>query len=142
MNSELINNLAQLHPIILAAIATGFSWFMTAAGSAPVFFTKRLNKKVMASMLGFAAGVMIAASYFSLLGPAVEMSDGNWVPAITGFMFGGIFFFLLDKILPHLHPGLKEDQTEGIHTTWRRSVLLILAVTFHNIPVLKSSCAE
>ena len=85
-------------------------------------------------MLGFAAGVMIAASYWSLLAPAIEMSDGSWVPATIGFLAGGVFIWLIDKILPHLHIGFRMEEAEGISTSWRRSVLLVLAITIHNIP--------
>lgn len=85
-------------------------------------------------MLGFAAGVMIAASYWSLLAPAIEMSGGSWVPAAVGFMSGGIFLWSVDKILPHIHPGFPSSKAEGIKTSWQRSVLLVLAITLHNIP--------
>jgi zinc transporter, ZIP family len=88
--------------------------------------------------LGFAAGVMIAASYWSLLAPAIDLSEaGNlpsWVPPVIGFLLGGIFLRLLDRVLPHLHPGMKMSEAEGIHTSWRRSVLLVSAITLHNIP--------
>jgi ZIP family zinc transporter len=89
-------------------------------------------------MLGFAAGVMIAASFWSLLAPAIELSEGGalpvWVPPVVGFLAGGIFLRLLDRLLPHLHPGMKMSDAEGIHTSWRRSVLLVAAITLHNIP--------
>jgi len=89
-------------------------------------------------MLGFAAGVMIAASFWSLLKPAIEMSEENgsiaWVPAVIGFLSGGAFLLLIDKILPHLHMGLSTEKAEGIKTSWQRSVLLVLAITLHNIP--------
>ena len=89
-------------------------------------------------MLGFAAGVMIAASFWSLLKPAIEMAEESgsipWVPALVGFLSGGAFLLLIDKILPHLHMGLAVDKAEGIKTQWQRSVLLVLAITLHNIP--------
>ncbi len=89
-------------------------------------------------MLGFAAGVMIAASFWSLLKPAIEMAEENgdipWVPAVVGFLLGGAFLLLIDKILPHLHLGLAREKAEGIKTQWQRSVLLVLAITLHNIP--------
>jgi ZIP family zinc transporter len=89
-------------------------------------------------MLGFAAGVMIAASYWSLLAPAIEMAEeGNlpaWVPATVGFLLGGVFLWIIDKILPHLHLGFPKEEAEGIKTSWHRSVLLVLAITLHNIP--------
>jgi len=122
------------HPVTQALIATLFTWFVTAAGAAPVFFTKRLNQKMMDGALGLAAGVMIAASFWSLLAPAIEMSDGAWPPATIGFLAGGLFLYLIDKILPHLHPGLDISEAEGIKTSWQRSVLLVLAITLHNIP--------
>ena len=89
-------------------------------------------------MLGFAAGVMIAASFWSLLQPAIVMAEESgvtsWVPALIGFLSGGAFLLIIDKIIPHLHLGLKVDQAEGIKTSWQRSILLVLAITIHNIP--------
>jgi ZIP family zinc transporter len=130
--------LLEYNPILLALGATLFTWFITALGSAMVFFFKSINKKILNSMLGFAAGVMIAASFWSLLKPAIEMAEENgsipWVPAIVGFLSGGAFLFLIDKILPHLHMGLSTEKAEGIKTHWQRSVLLVLAITLHNIP--------
>jgi zinc transporter, ZIP family len=127
-----------LHQIYQALIATLFTWFMTALGSSLVFFFKSINRKILDAMLGFAAGVMIAASYWSLLAPAIEMAESSnlpaWVPATSGFLLGGAFLWLIDKLLPHLHPGFPEDGAEGISTSWKRSVLLILAITIHNIP--------
>jgi len=127
-----------LHPIYQALIATAFTWFLTALGSGVVFFFREINRKVLNGMLGFAAGVMIAASYWSLLSPAIEMADGlgimPWVPATVGFILGGVFLWLVDRILPHLHLGFPADKAEGIHTSWQRSVLLVLAITLHNIP--------
>jgi ZIP family zinc transporter len=129
---------SNLHPIYQALIATLFTWFMTALGSALVFFFKSINRKILDGMLGFAAGVMIAASYWSLLAPAIEMAEGSnlpaWVPATSGFLLGGAFLWVIDKLLPHLHPGFPEDKAEGIRTSWHRSVLLVLAITIHNIP--------
>ncbi|MBI9068342.1 MAG: ZIP family metal transporter [Salinivirgaceae bacterium] len=126
------------NPVLLALFATLFTWFVTALGSSMVFFFKKINQKILNSMLGFAAGVMIAASFWSLLKPAIEMAEANgttsWVPAVVGFLSGGAFLFLVDKILPHLHLGLSIDKAEGIKTTWQRSVLLVLAITLHNIP--------
>ena len=119
-------------------LATCFTWFVTALGAALVFLFKELNRKVLNGMLGFAAGVMIAASYFSLLAPAIEMTADTpfppWLPAMLGFLAGGGFLWLIDKILPHLHFGLPMDQAEGLHTGWRRVILLILAITLHNFP--------
>ncbi len=127
-----------LNPVLLALIATLFTWAVTALGAAMVFFFKSINKKILNSMLGFAAGIMIAASFWSLLKPAIEMAEAEglnpWMPAVIGFLAGGAFLFLIDKILPHLHLGLSMDKAEGIKTSWQRSVLLILAITLHNIP--------
>lgn len=126
------------NPILLALFATLFTWFMTALGAAMVFFFKEINKKALNLMLGFAAGVMIAASFWSLLNPAIEMAEAHggipWVPAVVGFLLGGAFLFGVDKSLPHLHMGLSRDKAEGIKTSWQRSVLLVLAITLHNIP--------
>lgn len=135
MTSE---DLLQYSPVLLALIATTYTYFTTAMGASMVFFFRSINKKVLNMMLGFAAGIMIAASFWSLLKPAIDMaaekSDTPWFPAVAGFLSGGAFIFLIDKLLPHLHLGLAIDKAEGIKTTWQRSVLLILAITMHNIP--------
>ena len=127
-----------LNPIWQALLATLFTWFLTAMGAAVVFFFKSVNRKVLDAMLGFAAGVMIAASYWSLLAPAIEMAQElsipSWVPATTGFLMGGVFLRLVDMVLPHLHIEFPMDEAEGLKTTWQRSVLLVLAITLHNLP--------
>lgn len=127
-----------LNPIVQALAGTGFTWFLTAAGSGLVFFFKSINRRVLDSMLGFAAGVMVAASFWSLLAPAIEMAEGfplpAWIPATVGFLLGGVFLWGVDKTLPHLHLGLPMEEAEGIKTSWHRSVLLVLAITLHNIP--------
>jgi ZIP family zinc transporter len=129
---------ADLKPVLQALGATLFTWLVTALGAALVFFFRELDLKVLAVMIGFAAGVMIAASFWSLLAPAIEMAEEgplpSWVPALVGFLLGGAFLWAVDKILPHLHSGLPRDQAEGIRTNWQRSVLLVLAITLHNIP--------
>ncbi len=126
------------HPVVQALLATIFTWLMTAAGAAMVFFFKSVKQKMMDGMLGFAAGVMIAASFWSLLAPAIEMAEEmsipSWLPAVVGFLAGGIFLKLIDTFLPHLHMGLELKDAEGVKTQWQRSVLLILAITLHNIP--------
>jgi ZIP family zinc transporter len=131
-------SLLEYDPILLAFVATMFTYFVTALGASMVFFFRSINQKVLNSMLGFAAGVMIAASFWSLLNPAIKMAEENgttpWVPAVVGFLAGGAFLLIIDKILPHLHMGLKIDKAEGIKTSWQRSVLLVLAITLHNIP--------
>jgi ZIP family zinc transporter len=132
----------ELHPIVQALLATLFTWFMTAAGAAGVFLSGELKRKTLDGMLGFAAGVMIAASFWSLLAPAIEMSEGKaipaWVPAVAGFLLGAVFLRLVDRILPHLHvglgPGAEGEEKEGLSTTWRRTTLLVLAITLHNFP--------
>ncbi len=133
-----IESLLEYNPVYLALGATLFTWFLTALGSSMVFFFKTINNKILNSMLGFAAGVMIAASFWSLLKPAIEMAEENgsipWVPAVVGFLSGGAFLLLIDKLLPHLHMGLAIDKAEGIKTSWQRSILLVLAITLHNIP--------
>jgi ZIP family zinc transporter len=127
-----------LSPIVQALLATCFTWFVTALGAGLVFFFKSIDRKILDGMLGFAAGVMIAASYWSLLAPAIEMAKESnapaWVPATVGFLLGGAFLWLVDKVLPHLHIGFPMEDAEGIKTSWQRSVLLILAITLHNIP--------
>ena len=127
-----------LGPIQQALLATLFTWLMTALGAGAVFSFKSINRKLLDSMLGFAAGVMIAASFWSLLAPAIEMAEGSgvpsWVPAVVGFLLGGVFLWTVDKILPHLHMGMPTSEAEGIKTSWQRSVLLVLAITLHNIP--------
>ena len=134
----MLENFQQLNPVVQALLATLFTWGLTAAGAALVFLKKELSSKLLDAMLGFAAGVMIAASFWSLLNPGIEMAAqmGNrpWLTAVIGFMGGGLFMRLTDRILPHLHPGLKMDQSEGIKTSWQRSTLLVLAITLHNIP--------
>ncbi|MFC1882510.1 ZIP family metal transporter [Thermodesulfobacteriota bacterium] len=127
-----------LNPVMQALVATLFTWFVTALGAALVFFFKTINRKVLDGMLGFAAGVMIAASYWSLLAPAIEMAEESslpaWIPATTGFLLGGLFLYIADKIIPHLHLGFPMDEAEGPKTSWHRSILLVLAITLHNIP--------
>lgn len=135
----MFNNLfSETGPVLNALFATGFTWFMTALGAALVFAFKNINRKVLDGMLGFAAGVMIAASFWSLLNPAIEMAEQSglqpWVPAVIGFLLGGVFLRLVDKFLPHLHLEAPIEEAEGIKTGWQRSILLVLAITLHNIP--------
>ncbi len=134
----MIDAFTDLSPIIQALLATCFTWLVTALGAAAVFFFKQVNRTVLDGMLGFAAGVMIAASYWSLLAPAIEMAEASggpaWLPATVGFLLGGAFLWGVDKILPHLHIGYPMEDAEGIQTSWRRSVLLVLAITMHNFP--------
>src|SRR3989338_10655385 len=134
----MVEYIQSLHPISQAFLATSFTWGVTAIGAAVVFLSRNINIKVLDGMLGFAAGVMIAASYWSLLAPAIEMSEGKgipvWVPPAIGFLGGAVFLRIIDKILPHLHSGFSMAEVEGIKTSWQRSTLLVLAITLHNIP--------
>ena len=131
-------NPSTINPVFAALLATLFTWGVTALGAGLVFFFKEFNKKVLDAMLGFAAGVMTAASFWSLLAPSIELSENlgylPWIPPLVGFLLGGAFLKGVDKILPHLHIGLEEEKAEGIHTTWKKSLLLVLAITLHNIP--------
>jgi len=130
--------LAGFSPVTQALLATLFTWLVTALGASLVFFFKTIDRRVLDGMLGFAAGVMIAASFWSLLAPAIELSEDlgmpGWLPAAVGFLLGGAFLRLVDYILPHLHLGLPEEDAEGVPTQWRRSILLVLAITLHNFP--------
>jgi ZIP family zinc transporter len=121
-----------------ALLATCFTWGMTALGAAVVFLRRNPGRRTLDLMLGFAAGVMIAASFWSLLAPAIEMAEANdlpgWLPAAGGFLAGAMILRLIDRFLPHLHLGFPTSAAEGISTTWKRSTLLVLAITLHNIP--------
>lgn len=121
-------------PILLALLGTLFTWAMTALGSSFVLFFKTIKHSVLDTMLGFAAGVMIAASFWSLLNPAIEMSSGSPFPAVVGFLLGGAFLRVVDLLLPHLHVGHDKSEREGIRTPWGKSTLMFLAVTLHNFP--------
>lgn len=136
MFQSLVDYFESIDPILAALYATLFTWFVTAFGASFVFFFKTMNRAVLDGMLGFTGGVMVAASYWSLLAPAIEMSEGEGfqkvIPAAVGFMLGALFLFGLDKILPHLHINFQE--TEGVKSPWQRTTLLVLAITLHNIP--------
>ena len=126
-------------PAIWQAFAASvLTWSLTAAGAGAVFFFREIRRRALDTALGFTAGVMIAASFWSLLAPAIAMSENNgvpgWLPAAVGFLAGGIVLRLIDRILPHLHLGLPVSKAEGIHTGWKRSTLLVMAITLHNIP--------
>ena len=128
----------EANPVLQALLATLFTWGVTALGASAVFLTKDVSRKLLDWMLGFAAGVMVAASYWSLLAPAIEMSEGlgvpKWFPAAVGFMMGAIVLRLADRFLPHLHLGFPMEEAEGISTAWKRTTLLVMAITLHNIP--------
>ncbi|PKK83149.1 MAG: ZIP family metal transporter [candidate division Zixibacteria bacterium HGW-Zixibacteria-1] len=140
---DLVGWFTELHPVKQALIGTIFTWLMTAAGAAGVFLARELKRKTLDGMLGFAAGVMIAASFWSLLAPAIEMSEGKslpaWLPALIGFLLGAAFLRLVDLVLPHLHVGFDKEsasheEREGVKTSWHRTTLLIVAITLHNFP--------
>jgi len=128
----------QFTPVQQALIGTLFTYGVTALGASLVFFFKSINQTVLNGMLGFAAGVMIAASFWSLLAPGIAMAEElgqvAWLTAAIGFLLGGGFLYAVDKLIPHLHMGLDRSQAEGVKTTWTRSILLVLAITLHNIP--------
>ena len=130
--------IADKPPVLQALIGTLFTWGVTALGAGVVFFFKKLNKKLLDAMLGFAAGVMIAASFFSLIGPAIEMmqttGQTTWIVTAVGFALGCGFLFLADKLLPHMHAIGKNEHKEGLSTQWKKSILLVGAITLHNIP--------
>lgn len=125
------------HPVIWAAIGTGFTFLMTTLGSATVLvFHKKATPSLQRIFLGFAAGVMVSASVFSLLLPAIQEAEAagipGWYPAAGGFCLGVLSLWGLDSFLPHLHPDA--DAPEGLNSSWRRTTLMVLAVTLHNIP--------
>lgn len=125
------------HPVLWAAVGTGFTFLMTALGAATVLvFRGRTTPSLQRIFLGFAAGVMVAASVFSLLLPAIEETEAlggiGWLPAAGGFLLGVLFLWGLDNLLPHLHP--EAEAPEGLPSSWRRTTLMVLAVTLHNIP--------
>ena len=138
MIDSIIQYFESIDPILGALYASLFTWVITAAGASLVFFFKGMNRALLDGMLGFTGGVMVAASFWSLLAPGIEMSAGEGfvkvIPAAIGFALGALFIFGLDKILPHLHINFKESEKEGVKTPWHRTTLLVLAITLHNIP--------
>ena len=137
LNMEnLIQFFESLDSVLGALYASLFTWGITALGASMVFFVKTMNRAVLDGLLGFTGGVMVAASFWSLLAPGIEMSPGTGfvkvIPSIIGFGLGALFIFGLDKILPHVHINFKES--EGIKTPWRRTTLMVMAITLHNIP--------
>jgi len=125
-------------PVMQALLATLFTWLLTALGAATVFGVKTLNRRLMDVMLGFAAGVMIAASYWSLLAPAIAMAENQgqipWLAPAIGFLAGALFLRLADQVIPHLHLYTDIKDAEGIPTRLKKTVLLVFAITLHNIP--------
>lgn len=134
----MLNFLFKLDSITIALLAGIFTWGLTALGASLVFFFKDLSQKLTNVMLGFASGVMIAASFWSLLDPAIEQSEHlgkfKFMPALVGFLVGGLFLFVLDKCIPHMHLGMNENEHEGPATTINRNILLVISITLHNIP--------
>ncbi len=155
MFEQIVDYLNNINPVLAAFYATLFTWLVTAAGASLVFFFKKMNRAVLDGMLGFTGGVMIAASVWSLILPAIDistemlmekmgylteesMSLGDrfmvLIPVIIGLVLGAMFLFGLDKYLPHLHINFPKEEKEGLETNWHRTTLLILAITLHNIP--------
>jgi len=138
LHMDIIDLISGLGPVQQAFVAGLFTWFMTAAGAGLVILFNEIDRKLLDAMLGFAAGVMIAASFWSLLSPSLEMSEGKdlpvWFPALVGFLLGGVGMRSIDMFLPHLHPGAPPEEAEGVKTSWHRSMLLVSAITLHNVP--------
>ncbi|MHC0040478.1 ZIP family metal transporter [Streptococcus periodonticum] len=138
-------NWLQEQPVVLQAFLAGlFTWGCTIVGSAVVFFFKTVSRKLLDIMMGFAAGVMIAASFWSLLQPSIEYAKGNygvwsWMPAALGFLLGGLFLRFIDAVVPHLHLSKKdvseaESLPEHSRNKLSKTALLFLAITIHNFP--------
>jgi len=126
-----------LSPTVQALLGGTLGWIVTTLGASLVFFTKEFNKRLFDLMLGFAAGVMLAASFWSLLAPAIELSENTiakWIPPAIGFFLGALSIRFIDYILPHVHIGFRVTEAEGIKTPWHKGVLMVLAITMHNIP--------
>ena len=127
-----------LPPVSQALVAALFTWGVTAVGAASVFLVADVSQRALDTALGFTAGVMIAASFWSLLAPSIAMAEQmgmiSWLPALIGFLLGGVFLRLADRLLPHLHLFKPVREAEGVPTRWHKSVLLVLAITLHNVP--------
>ena len=138
MLDTIIHYFESINPVLAAFYASLFTWVLTALGASLVFLFKGMNRGLLDGMLGFTGGVMVAASFWSLLAPGIEMSPGEGfvkvIPAVIGFGLGALFLFGLDKILPHLHINFKESEKEGVKSPWHRTTLLVSAITMHNIP--------
>lgn len=129
----------EIGPVYSALLATLFTWFLTAVGAALVFVIKDLRRTLYTTMLGFTGGVMVAASFWSLLAPGITYAEKlypgyAWFPAAVGFLLGAAFLYGLDKLLPHLHLQFTRQESEGLKTEWRTTTLMLLAITLHNIP--------
>tara|TARA_B110000483_G_scaffold241070_1_gene323132 strand:- start:814 stop:1680 length:867 start_codon:yes stop_codon:yes gene_type:complete len=144
MLEQITEYFAQLHPIKAAFLAGLFTWTLTAIGASLVFFFKTSNRKFLDASLGFTGGVMIAASFWSLLAPAIHYVElqnelglsttPTWFAPAIGFLAGALTLFALDKIIPHLHIFAKREEAEGVKTNWQKTILLVLAIALHNIP--------
>lgn len=136
--TDLLATIGSFGAVPQALLATLFTYGVTALGAGMVFFFKTIDRRVLDGMLGFAGGVMIAASFWSLLAPSIDLAEAMgivpWIPPLVGFLLGAFFLRLVDRVLPHLHIEYDRSEAEGIQTTWKRSVLLVLAITLHNIP--------
>ncbi|MCP2520565.1 ZIP family metal transporter [SCandidatus Aminicenantes bacterium Aminicenantia_JdfR_composite] len=133
-----MSEFSSLPPTIQALFATLFTWFITALGAGVVFLRREFSRKLLDASLGFSAGIMISASFFSLLLPAIDIaSEGNlprWIPVSIGFLIGGLFLKFIDSIIPHLHLFLPIKKSEGIKSKFSKTTLLMFAVTIHNFP--------
>lgn len=138
INLQITQWFLDLHPVMQAFLGGSLCWLTTSIGASVVFLRKEPSRKFLDTSLGFAAGVMIAASIWSLLEPSMDMSESlgyiKWVPATIGFLLGAITIRLADAYVPHLHLGMPRDAAEGVKTKWRRATLLVMAITLHNIP--------
>ncbi len=134
----MLSALAEMNPVAQALVATLGTWALTALGAAVVFPVRTMNRRLLDTALGFTAGVMTAASFWSLLAPSIalsgEMGLVPWLPPLIGFLAGGAFLRVVDRLLPHLHLFAPRSEAEGISTTWNKSRLFVLAITLHNIP--------
>ena len=141
---NIYNWFIEQNPVIQALYAGLFTWILTALGASLVFLFKSSNRKILDCALGFTGGVMIAASFWSLLSPAISYVElqnelglskmPGFLPPAIGFFLGALFLYVLDKVIPHLHLFAKKDEAEGVTTNWKKTILLVLAIALHNIP--------
>lgn len=136
----MINFFNNLNSVNQTLIATLFTWSITALGAALVFFFKKINKNLLDAMLGFSAGVMISASFFSLISPSIEMANNLnmnvWLTAFIGFMGGGILLFLGDKIFDKIYTKKEKNYKNNFEKkkSLKRAIMLVVSITLHNIP--------
>jgi ZIP family zinc transporter len=130
----MISLFSALSPVVQALLAASAAWAFTALGATTVFLTRKFNRKLFDALMGFAAGIMLAVCFWSLLEPAVRMTGGIVWPALLGLLGGGVAFWSIDKVLPHLHSGFPIEEAEGVRSSLHGSILLVLAITLHNIP--------